>query len=135
MAVSKLMRSMFVLLGLLFLGLGSAGVILPVLPTTPFILLAAYFFVRSSPRLHAWLMRHPRYGPMVRKFQSGQGLTLRVKLTSLALAYGSVTISIIVVDLLPVRIFLVVLMAVMTGYMIKIPTCPPGPDTPDEGPS
>ncbi len=135
MSASRLLRAVFVILGLIFVGLGTLGIVLPVLPTTPFILLAAYFFVRSSPRLHAWLMRHPRYGPMIRKFQKGQGLTLRVKLTSLAMAYATVTVSIIVVDLLPVRIFLVVLMAIMTGYMIKIPTCLPGPDTEDTDPS
>ncbi len=135
MSASRLLRAVFVILGLICVGLGTLGIVLPVLPTTPFILLAAYFFVRSSPRLHAWLMRHPRYGPMIRKFQKGQGLTLRVKLTSLAMAYATVTVSIIVVDLLPVRIFLVVLMAIMTGYMIKIPTCLPGPDTEDTDPS
>ena len=80
------MKWVFISIGILALGLGSLGIIIPGLPTTPFVLLAAYFFVRSSPRLHRRLLSHPRFGPLIEQFQSGKGLSLRVKITFLTLA-------------------------------------------------
>jgi uncharacterized membrane protein YbaN (DUF454 family) len=54
-------------------------VALPGLPTTPFVVLAAACFARSSPRLHAWLLDHRLFGPLIRDFQAGLGVSLRVK--------------------------------------------------------
>jgi len=51
--------------GLVFFSIGAIGVVLPLLPTTPFLLLAAYCFTRSSPRLNRWLHSHPRFGPLI----------------------------------------------------------------------
>lgn len=55
--------------GMLALVLGVIGIPLPLLPTTPFLLLAAFCFARSSPRLHAWLLTHPRFGPPIRDWE------------------------------------------------------------------
>jgi len=51
--------------GVVFVAVGAIGIILPLLPTTPFLLLAAYCFARSSPRLHDWLLSHPSFGPLI----------------------------------------------------------------------
>jgi uncharacterized membrane protein YbaN (DUF454 family) len=51
--------------GVVFVAMGAIGVILPLLPTTPFLLLAAYCFARSSPKLHGWLLNHPTFGPLI----------------------------------------------------------------------
>jgi len=51
--------------GIAFVTIGGIGVILPLLPTTPFLLLAAYCFARSSPKLHDWLLSHPSFGPLI----------------------------------------------------------------------
>jgi uncharacterized membrane protein YbaN (DUF454 family) len=81
--LSTLWRLIYVGLGLFFVGLGVVGVFLPVLPTTPFLLLASFFFVRSAPRLNAWLLRSRFFGPFLRDWQKHHGVRLHVKLTAL----------------------------------------------------
>jgi uncharacterized membrane protein YbaN (DUF454 family) len=59
------MRFLYAALGLLSLGLAIIGIVLPLLPTVPFLLLAAFFFANSSERLHSWLINHRTFGPMI----------------------------------------------------------------------
>ena len=75
-----LRRWLFVFAGALFVGVGVLGVILPVLPTTPWILLAGYCFARSSPRLHRWLRNSPYFGHLLRDWEAYRGIRWRVKL-------------------------------------------------------
>lgn len=70
--------------GLAALGLGIVGIVLPVLPTTPLVLVAAWFFARSSPRLHRRLLEHPRFGPLVRDWEAHGVIRLRAKLLATA---------------------------------------------------
>lgn len=63
------MRTLWLALGLIFLALGLVGVVLPVLPTTPFLLVSAACFAKSSPRLHRWLLDHPTLGPPIRNWE------------------------------------------------------------------
>ncbi len=65
--------------GWLMLATGVVGIFLPVLPTTPFVLLAAFCFARGSPRWERWLLRHPRFGPMVRAWRARRVIPLRAK--------------------------------------------------------
>ena len=78
-------KLLWITLGWLSVGLGIAGAVLPILPTTPFMLLAAYCFAHSSPRLHAWIVNHPTFGPPVRNWQSHGAITRRAKLLGLTL--------------------------------------------------
>ena len=75
---------MWILIGLLSLALGSLGVVLPVLPTTPFLLLSAYAFAKSSPRLHQWLMKHRQFGPLIDNWHRYGAIDRRSKRLSLA---------------------------------------------------
>ena len=75
-------RLLYVGLGLFFVGLAVLGVFLPVLPTTPFLLLASYFLIRSSPRLHRWLLRSRLFGPLLRDWQRHRAVRRRVKVTA-----------------------------------------------------
>ena len=83
---NPLARTLWFLLGGLFLGLGILGVLLPVLPTTPFMLLAAACFARSSERFYEWLITNPLFGEQVRRYRAGHGLKLRVKIVAASLA-------------------------------------------------
>jgi len=73
------MRVLWVILGLICVGLGAIGAILPLLPTVPFMLLAAFFFARSSERLHNWLITHPTFGPPILDWQTHGAIRRRVK--------------------------------------------------------
>ncbi|WP_066272718.1 YbaN family protein [Hydrogenophaga palleronii] len=76
---SRTVRWLLWLAGTLSLALGLIGVVLPGLPTTPFVLLAAACYAKASPRLHAWLLNHRFLGPMVRDWEQHRSLTRRTK--------------------------------------------------------
>ncbi len=78
-----IVRSIWALLGFISLFLGIIGVFLPLLPTTPFILLAAAAFARSSPRIHNWIINHPRWGEIIRNWQDGGRIDKRSKVIAL----------------------------------------------------
>ena len=71
-------------LGLLFLGLGIVGVFLPLLPATPFVLLAAACFARSSEKWHRWILANNTFGPMIRNWEQNRCISLRVKAIAIA---------------------------------------------------
>jgi len=77
--VVRLQRGLLVVAGVTSLVLAGVGVILPGLPTTPFVLLAAACFAKASPRLHAWLLAHRWMGPMVRDWEANHSLPLKAK--------------------------------------------------------
>lgn len=70
---------MYLTAGFVCCGLGVAGALLPLLPATPFLLLSAFFFARSSERWHGWLLRHRHFGPYIAAFRERRGLTLTQK--------------------------------------------------------
>ena len=76
-------RSVYKPLGFMFLALGVAGVALPILPSTPFVLLAAWFFARSSERWHAWLLDSELFGPMIRNWESRRCVSCRTKVVAI----------------------------------------------------
>ncbi|AFG38330.1 hypothetical protein Spiaf_2297 [Spirochaeta africana DSM 8902] len=80
-------RAVLFCLGGLSLMVALAAVAVRGIPTTPFLLLAAWALSRSSPRLHAWMQRHPRLGPLLRDIREGRGISLRLKLWALAAAW------------------------------------------------
>lgn len=73
------MRAFWFIIGMLSLILGLAGILLPLLPTVPFLLLAAFCFARSSQRVHSWLIGHPRLGPPITDWQERGAIGPRAK--------------------------------------------------------
>lgn len=78
------MRHVYLVLGLAFVALGFVGVLLPVLPTTPFLILAAACFARSSPRLERYLLEHPQFGPLLTTWRARGAIPLKAKWMALA---------------------------------------------------
>lgn len=78
------LRLVFITSGWISLGLGFAGIFLPVLPTTPFVLLSAYCFSKGSPRLHNWLLQQPRFGKLIRDWEEHRAIERKAKITATA---------------------------------------------------
>lgn len=89
----RVRRASLVLAGMVCIGLAALGAILPGLPTTPFVLLAAACFAKSSPRLHAWLQANRWLGPLVRDWESHRSLPLKVKWLATTMMLTMVTLS------------------------------------------
>ena len=77
------MNIVWIAIGWLCIGLAIAGIALPLLPTTPFLLLAAIAFSRGSERLHHWLLNHPRFGPPIQNWQRDRSITRRTKIAAI----------------------------------------------------
>jgi uncharacterized membrane protein YbaN (DUF454 family) len=120
MAARPVTKAILVVFGSLFVGLGVAGIFLPLLPTTPFLLLAAACFTRSSERLHTWLITHKRLGPYVSGYVTGSGIPVRAKVVTLVLLWG--TISYCAVYLVPMVWAKVLLLVVAVSVSVFVLT-------------
>lgn len=106
------MKILYILLGSLSLGLGIAGIFLPLLPTTPFLLLTAALYFRGSPRLYDWLLRQKRLGPYIRNFREHKAIPLHAKIVSVGLTW--LTLLYCAVFLFP-QVWIKALLAVAAG--------------------
>jgi hypothetical protein len=82
-------RTFWSFVGVAAVALAIAGVVLPLLPTTPFLLIAAWAFGKSSPRLHGWLLGHPRFGPLINDWRRHGAIPRRAKYLALLLMGGA----------------------------------------------
>lgn len=84
-------RPVYRALGLLFVGFGAVGAVLPIVPTVPFLLVAVYFFAKSSPELEKKILDHPHWGPQVRDWRERRAISRKSKtIAILAMAAGTV---------------------------------------------
>jgi uncharacterized membrane protein YbaN (DUF454 family) len=88
-----LRKWLFISVGVLSVGLGTAGIFLPLLPTTPFLLLAAACFIRSSNRLYLWLITHKWFGPYIKNYREYNAITKGTKVVILLLLWGTLCYS------------------------------------------
>jgi uncharacterized membrane protein YbaN (DUF454 family) len=89
------MKVLWVVSGTTALGLGVVGILLPLLPTVPFLLLAAYCYARGSERLHAWLLDHPKFGQPIQDWHESGSISTRSKLLASMSIAGSFTVSLV----------------------------------------
>lgn len=131
----RVLRALFVALGALSLLLGIVGIFLPVLPTTPFVLLAAACFARGSERFHARLLAHPRLGPLVHDWQQHHSVPLRAKWLAIGTMWPSMGATAWLLRERPfVSVALLACAAAVTAWLLWLPTRPRGgypPSAPD----
>ncbi|RRW40303.1 DUF454 domain-containing protein [Pseudomonas luteola] len=111
-------------LGWVSVALGVIGIFLPLLPTTPFLLLAAGCFMRSSERFYGWLVNHPRLGPWIKDYLEGEGIPLKGKIYAIFTMWISIGVSSWLVPYFWARVFMVVSSACVTIYILRQKTRP-----------
>lgn len=114
-------RVLLIILGWICVMLATLGVVLPLLPTTPFLLLAAWCFARSSPRFHHWLLHRSWFGSYLRHWQQHRALPKGAKPKAVALILVTFAVSIYLVPLLWVRILLLCMMFMLLIMMWRLP--------------
>ncbi len=115
-------RYLILLGGAVSVFLGVLGIILPLLPTTPFLLLAAFLFSRSSKKFHKWLLGNKVLGRYLYNYSERKGITMRDKVISLSTLWIGITISFIKVDIIYARVFLIIVLLSVTSHLIRIKT-------------
>ncbi len=121
---SPILRGLVFAAGMLCTGLALIGVVIRGLPTTPFLLLAAGCFSNSSVRMNRWIHGHPQLGPFLRDLREGRGMTLRIKVMSLAMAWALLGgFALFLTSSIHLRIFLIALASTKTVLLaFVIPT-------------
>lgn len=120
---NPLLRILLLGCGWLSVGLGVVGIFLPVLPTTPFLLLAAACFVRTSPRFYHWLVSHPRLGSYVISYLDGKGIPKKAKIYTLLLMWSTLLLSaFVILDVMAVRVILPLIGLGVSIYILCLPT-------------
>ncbi len=119
----NLSRGVLIIGGTFFVGLGILGIFLPLLPTTPFLLLAAACYVRSSERFYNWLLNNRWFGNYIKNYLEGKGVPLKVKALSTSFLWVTIGYSVVfVVRIFLVRIILILIAIGVTIYILSTRT-------------
>jgi uncharacterized membrane protein YbaN (DUF454 family) len=113
-------RAFYVLIGTIFLALGAIGAVLPLLPTTPFLILAAACYARGSERMHKWLLSNRLFGKTVRDYTLKRGITPRARYVALAVLWSMLVLSMFLMGWSPLVV--VLLLVVGAGVSIHLVT-------------
>lgn len=117
------MKIILTLTGLISLGLGILGIFLPVLPTTPLLLLSAALFLKSDQRLYDWLLNHPKLGPYITNFIKHKSIPLKIKIISILMLWITLSFcAIYVVDHWLFRIFFICIAIGVTIHILSYKT-------------
>jgi hypothetical protein len=110
------------IIGTLATILAILGIFLPILPTTPFLLLASACYVRGSKRMHCWLLRNPLFGEYLRNIEEKRGIPLRAKIIALLMLWGSIVYSTYVVEPMVLKILLLTIASGVSIYLLRMKT-------------
>ena len=117
------MKTICIILGTVSLALGIIGIFLPLLPTTPYLLLPAALYFRGSPRLYQWLLNHKHFGPYIRNFRENKAIPLRAKIISLLLMWGTMIYCIFfLIPLVWVKVVMFLVAAGVSWHILSFKT-------------
>ena len=111
-------KNLFISLGWLFVILAVIGVLIPILPTTPFLILALALFAKSSPKFHQMLLDHPWFGSLLRQWEKNRTVSRRIKIRASVLIALSFSVSIAVLQDNPLLQTMLILLAIICLYYI-----------------
>lgn len=124
--MKRITKFLYIVLGFIFLGLGVVGIVLPIIPTTPLLLLASFFFVKGSEKFDRWFKGTSLYKKHLESFVKRREMTLKQKLTILLTADAMIAVPFIILDSIPVKLFLIAVVIYKYYYFItKIKTVAP----------
>ena len=118
----RAIKYIYIALGILSVILGLIGALLPIIPTTPFLLVASYFFTRSSKRLNDLLYKNRYLGPYLQSISSGNGMPLVAKIYTISLLWFFMLVSIFMIDFIAIKITLFVIASGVTIYVSSLKT-------------
>jgi len=117
------MKKIFMaIFGFIFLALAIIGIFVPVLPTTPFLLLAAFFFLRGSERMHNWLINHRTFGPSINSYMNHRALRKSTKIKAISTLWISLGLSIYLVKNTYVDVMLIIIGLAVGFYLLSLKT-------------
>ena len=113
---------LFLILGIVALMLGIVGIVFPILPTTPFLLLASFCFLKGSPKLNSWFEKTNMYKKYVKPIKDGRGMTLKTKITILVIVYSMLGILFFTINSIIMKLIIILLLTIKTIVFIRIKT-------------
>ncbi|HJN28615.1 MAG TPA: YbaN family protein [Candidatus Latescibacteria bacterium] len=117
------MRILLLVVGTMSVIAGLIGILLPLVPTTPFLLLAAWCFARSSPRFYRLLLGNRWLGPYIRNYREGRGLTMAAKVSTLVVLWLAIASTVWFIAPMPwARVVLLTIATGVTIYLLRLPT-------------
>ena len=120
---TKVKKGFYILLGTLALALGAIGLFIPVLPTTPLVILAAACYFRGSERLYNWILDSSLFGETIRNYRAGRGLTRATKIRAIGLMWAVILMSaFFFVDNILIRVSMIGIAMAVSAYLIRLPT-------------
>ena len=121
--LSSLKKALFITAGTFSLGLGTVGLFLPILPTTPFLLLSAACYYKGSERMHRWLLSNRLFGNYIRHYKEGRGISKTAKILTLLLLWITICFSAFYfVNSYVLQIVLFAIAIAVTAHVITLPT-------------
>jgi uncharacterized membrane protein YbaN (DUF454 family) len=120
---NRAVRALLIIAGTVSLVFAAIGLVLPLLPTTPFLLLAVACYCRSSERLYTWLINNKWFGAYIKNYREGKGIPLKTKVFAVTVLWVTISISaLVLVPILIVQVVLLVIAIAVTIHILRLPT-------------
>ncbi|MDD2484163.1 MAG: YbaN family protein [Eubacteriales bacterium] len=120
--MDSIKKYLYIIVGSVSLILGIVGVFLPVLPTTPFLLLSSFCYVRSSQRMYHWLINHKIFGAYIYNYLTYKAIPKKTKVGAILFLWTTLIISMIIVKYLHIRLFLIVVGLAVSTHLLMLKT-------------
>ena len=120
---NRVLRALLMVAGTISLVFAAIGLVLPLIPTTPFLLLAVACYCRSSERLYTWLINNRWFGEYIRNYREGRGVPLKTKVLAVTILWASISVSVLfLVPILIVQVLLLGIAIAVSIHILRLPT-------------